>query len=131
MSFNDKISKALASTLTYLDKAVSALRKGDENAFSNDVWHVAAELEYALFLFLLAFGDERNTQRPKPNPETINPSTDRVILKIRELVEGAQNFLMEGDLSNAHKHVYLARHYMFKVQESLDKKKTRSTGRKG
>jgi len=128
MSFN-KILKALSSTLTYLDKAASALRKGDENAFFNDVWHVAAELEYALFLFLLALEEsERNVQMLKPSPETINPSVGDVMLKVKELVEEAQNFLMKGDLSNAHSRVYLARHYIFKVQESLDKKKTRACG---
>jgi|YelNatPaOPRAMG01_1025707.scaffolds.fasta_scaffold00379_17 hypothetical protein len=129
MSFNDKILKALSSTLTYLDKAVSALRKGDENAFSNDMWHVAAELEYALFLFLLTLeGSGQNIQRLKPNSETINPPVGDVMLKVKELVEESQNFLMKGDFSNAYRCVYLARHYIFKVQESLDKKTTRARG---
>lgn len=123
MAFNDKISKALASALYHADKSISALKSGDEKAFSNDLWHVAAELEYALFLFSLTLKNERNVQMPKPNPNPKDLQTDHIMLKVKELIEEAQNLLKSGDLPNAHKNAYQARHYIFKLQENMGKEK--------
>ncbi|MEM0058230.1 MAG: hypothetical protein QXG58_06675 [Candidatus Bathyarchaeia archaeon] len=129
MTFNEKISLALLSALNHLNKSISALKRGDENAFSNDVWHVAAELEYALFLFSLMLGEGRSVPASKLNPDPKNLPTEAIMLRVRELIEEAQGFLKVGSLSNALRSTYLARHYLFKVQEGLSGKK-HGVGRK-
>lgn len=123
MALNEKISRTLLSALNHLNKSISALKEGDENAFSNDVWHVAAELEYALFLFSLMLGEDRSVPASKPNPDPKNLPTDAIMSRVKELIQEAQGFLKVGSLLNAHKSVYLARHYLFKVQEGLSRKK--------
>jgi hypothetical protein len=123
MATNDKILKALETALNRLDEAISALKSINENAFSNGVWHVAAELEYALFLFSLAVGSENSMPVAKPNPEIKNMQMDNIVLKVKELVGEAQKSIMDGHLLNAYRSAYLARHFIFKVQESLNKKK--------
>jgi len=123
MATNDKILKALESALNRLDEAISALKSRDENAFSNGVWHVAAELEYALFLFSLAVGSENSMPVAKLNPEIKNMQMDNIVLKVKELVGEAQKSIMDGQLLNAYRSAYLARHFIFKAQESLNKKK--------
>jgi hypothetical protein len=129
MITNDKILKALETALNRLDEAISALKSKNENAFSNGVWHVAAELEYALFLFSLAVGSENSMPVDKPNPELKNMQIGNVVLKVKELVSEAQKSIKDGQLLNAYKSAYLARHHIFKVQESLNKKKRETSKR--
>lgn len=129
MAFNDRILKALSSALQYANKSVSALESGDENSFLNNLWHVAAELEYALFLFSLALKIEQNVQMPKLNPNPRGMQTNSIMLKVKELIERAQNILRGVDLLNAHRNTYMARYYIFKLQENLDRK--RVSRRKG
>ncbi len=123
MIANDKILKALESALNHLKLSTSALKNSDENAFSNSVWHVAAELEYALFLFSLAFGNNYDTLKVKPNPEPKNLQFDSVIGEVENLLEEAKKLTSSGNLLDAYKSAYMARHRVFKVQEILAKKK--------
>lgn len=123
MVSNEKILKTLESAINHLDNSISMLKGKDEDAFSNSIWHVAAELEYALFLFYLAIGNGYNVSPAKLNPEFKVLQMDQAMLKVRELVNEAQKSVRDDDLVNAYKNAYLARHYVFKVQESLTKKK--------
>ncbi|MEM2338015.1 MAG: hypothetical protein QXP06_05375 [Candidatus Bathyarchaeia archaeon] len=123
MSSIDKISKALKSAISYLDNSILSLRNKDENAFSNSVWHVAAELEYALFLFSITLGNGHNVSIAKSNPEVKSIQMDQVMLKVKGLISEAEESIGKGELSDAYKNVYLARHYVFNVQENLTKKK--------
>lgn len=123
MTYSDKILMALESATKHLDDSIFALKSGHEDAFSNHVWHVAAELEYALFLLLLTAENEQRAFLSKPNPEPKNLQMEQVILDAKELVGVAQESLKAGDLINAYKSAYLARLHIFKVQESLTKKK--------
>ncbi|MEM2447113.1 MAG: hypothetical protein QW734_10705 [Candidatus Bathyarchaeia archaeon] len=130
MTYNSKILKAFESVIKHLETSISALKHNDKDAFSNGVWHAAAELEYTLFLFFLAVGDEHKMSLAKLNPDPKSLQIDQAILKVKELVDKAQNLFRVGDIINAYKSVYLARHYVFRVQESLTKNKHKVGGRK-
>jgi len=123
MTDSDKILEALESTIKHLEGCISALKGCYENVFSDNVWHVAAHLEYALFMLSLNLGNGHTASSVKLNPEPKGLPIEQAMLKVRELVGAAQSFLKAGDLMNAYKNAYLARHYIFKVQESLAKKK--------
>lgn len=123
MIVKDKILKALESALNHLKLSTLALKNRDENAFSNSVWHVAAELEYALFLFSLTFGNKYDELKIKVNPESKNLQFDSVMAEVEDLLEEAEKLIGNGNLLDAYKSAYMARHRVFKVQEILAKKK--------
>jgi len=129
MTSSDKILEVLEFTIKYLDGCISALKGGYENAFSDNVWHVAAQLEYALFMLSLNLGNGHTASSVKLNPEPKGLPINQTMLKVKELVNAAQSFLEAGDLVNAYRIAYLARHYIFKVQESLVKKKHKAVKR--
>ncbi|MEM2971049.1 MAG: hypothetical protein QW270_01305 [Candidatus Bathyarchaeia archaeon] len=119
MAVNEKVSKALKTAANYLEKSISAFNQKDEASFSDGLWHVAAELEYALFIFSITFQNE-NVSSWKPNLEktNINPALEDV----RTLLSEAERFVIDGRLLESYKNVYVARNYIRKVQEVLAKK---------
>ncbi|MEM2250283.1 MAG: hypothetical protein QXR79_03405 [Candidatus Bathyarchaeia archaeon] len=128
MATNDKILKALESATSHLGKSTSALSSGDENSFTKHFWHVAAELEYALFLFSLIFQEENvDKSKWKPNPDFKRDNIDGILAEICGLLDNARKFLTSGKLLDAYKGVYVARHCVFAVEESLAKKKRESS----
>ncbi|MEM3553468.1 MAG: hypothetical protein QXH40_01325 [Candidatus Bathyarchaeia archaeon] len=131
MAANDKILKALESATSYLEKSASALSSGDENSFTKHFWHVAAELEYALFLFSLIFQEENvDKSKWKPNPDMKKDNINGVLAEVRSLLENAKKFLTSGKLLDAYKGIYVARHCVFAVEENLAKKKRESSKNK-
>ena len=123
MVSNDKILRALESATSYLKKSISALKSGNENSFTEHFWHVAAELEYALFMFSLIFKEEIDKSKWKPNPEMKRDNVNDVLAEVRSLLDNAKKFLASGKVLNAYKSVYVARHRVFAVEENLAKKK--------
>ncbi len=124
MASNDKILKALESAINYLEKSLSALNSGNENSFTEHFWHVAAELEYALFMFSLIFQEENiEKSKWKPNPDIKKDELRNVLAEVRSLLDGAKKFLLGGKVLDAYKGVYVARHRVFAVEENLAKKK--------
>ncbi|MEM3616547.1 MAG: hypothetical protein QXN95_00030 [Candidatus Bathyarchaeia archaeon] len=124
MAFNDKILKALESAANYLTKSISALSSGDENSFTEHFWHVAAELEYALFMFSLTFQEENvDKSKWKPNPDIKKDDIHNVLAEVHSLLDDAKRLLVSGKVLDAYKDVYGARHCVFAVEENLAKKK--------
>jgi hypothetical protein len=123
MPINEKMSKALKSAATHLENSILALNKKDENSSDDSLWHVAAELEYALFLFSITFSDEGNSFSWKRKPELKKTETDSMLAEVKNLLSEAERFVVNERLPDAYKSAYVARHYVFKVQEDLAKKK--------
>ncbi|MEM1539978.1 MAG: hypothetical protein QXJ07_01135 [Candidatus Bathyarchaeia archaeon] len=124
MVANDKILKALESATSYLEKSASALNSGDESSFTKHFWHVAAELEYALFMFSLIFQEESvNKSKWKSNPNMKRDDINGTLAEVRSLLDNAKKFLTSGKLLDAYKSVYMARHHVFAVEENLANKK--------
>jgi hypothetical protein len=122
MAINGKISNALKSAAAYLENSISALNKKDESSFADSLWHVAAELEYALFLFSITFPDESNLSSWKRNPK-LKIETGSTLAEVKNLLNKAERFVVEERLLDAYKSAYVARHYVLKTQEDLAKKK--------
>lgn len=123
MAANDKILKALKTAMKYMADSVSALKKKDENSFADSLWHAAAELEYALFLFSIMFQNENETAKWKPNPDLKKMETSALLTEAHGLLEDAEKHMASKKLLDAYKSAYVARHYLLKTQEDLAKKK--------
>ncbi|MGC8998885.1 MAG: hypothetical protein ACP5JW_05775 [Candidatus Bathyarchaeia archaeon] len=124
MVSNDKILKALESATSYLEKSVSALKSGNENSFTENFWHVAAELEYAIFMFSLMVQEESvDKSKWKPNPDVKKDNIRNVLAEVQGMLDNAKKFLTGGKVLDAYKSVYVARHCVFAVEENLAKKK--------
>ena len=122
MAINEKVSNALKSAVAHLENSISALNKNDENLFANSLWHVAAELEYALFLFSIMFPDENSLSSWKRKSE-LKIEVGSMLVEVKNLLNEAKKFVLDGRLLDAYRSAYIARHYMLKVQEDLAKKK--------
>jgi hypothetical protein len=122
MAINEKVSNALKSAVAHLENSISALNKNDENLFANSLWHVAAELEYALFLFSIMFPDENSLSSWKRKSE-LKIEAGSMLVEVENLLNEAKKFVLDGRLLDAYRSAYIARHYVLKVQEDLAKKK--------
>jgi len=122
MTINEKISKALKSATNHLDNSMLALNKKDENSFADSLWHVAAELEYVLFLFSITFPNESDPSKWKLNLE-LKSETGSMLTDVGNLLDEAEMLVMNERLVDAYKDAYTARHNILKIQENLAKKK--------
>jgi hypothetical protein len=128
MTVNEKIHKTLKTANGYLEKSITALNNKDENLFSECLWHVAAELEYALFLFSITLQNENNLVNLKQNPKKIDAMPN--LGEVQSLLNEAERFMANAKLLEAYKNVYMARHYTLKIQEGLAKKKREALKKK-
>jgi len=129
MAAKEKISKGLKSATTHLENSILALNKKDEDSFADSLWHVAAELEYTLFLFSITFQNEEDLSKWKPNPEP-KIETGSTLMGAQNLLKEAEKFVMNERLLDAYKSAYVARHYVLRVQEDLAKKKRKMLKKK-
>jgi tRNA G37 N-methylase Trm5 len=122
MSMNRKILTAITSALNYLESSMGALSNKDEDSFAKGVWHVVAELEYALFLFSIVL---QNSVAPKPkaDPNLKNAEVNQIIADANQFLKDAETLVKDGKLLEAHENVRSARNYILKVQEALSKRK--------
>lgn len=130
MTANEKILKSLKSALNYLKNSMLALNKKDESSFAGSLWHAAAELEYALFLFSMTFQNESDRLKWKPNPELKKIETSPALVEVQNLLDEAEKCMVNEKLQDAYKSAYVARHYVLKVQEDLARKKREALKKK-
>jgi len=123
MTVNEKIQKAVDDASACLKDSIAEFAKKNEESFADRVWHVGAELEYALFLFSMMFPDESSVSKRKPNPELKNIDTATILADCQTLLDEAGKQLAKGKLKESYKTAYVARHYILKVQEDIAKKK--------
>ena len=123
MGANEKILLALKSAATYLENSIRALAKKDENSLTANVWHVAAELEYALFMFSIAFEEEADKLKLRSNPRLKKVEVDSALVTVQQLLKAVFKHMKEKNLLEAYKEANIARHYMLKVQRDFARKK--------
>ena len=130
MAVNDKISKALKSAINHLEDSISTLKNKDENSFADAVWHVAAELEYALFLFSVTLQNEKDKSGWRINPKRKKYEVGQTLVTVQSLLNEAEKHMESKKLLDAYKKTYIARHHILKVQEDLAKKKREALKKK-
>jgi hypothetical protein len=123
MAANAKILKALKSAATYLENSIRASAEKDENSLMDNVWHVAAELEYVLFLFSIAFKEEADKLKSRSKPRFRKVEVDSALVMVQKLLKAVFKHMKEKSLLEAYKEANIARHYMLKVQRDFAKKK--------
>jgi hypothetical protein len=130
MAANEKILKALKSAITYLDNSMLAVGKKDENPLEYSVWRVAAELEYALFLFSITVQDEIDTSKWKLNPKLKKVEVGPTLVTVQDLLNEAEESMKDEKLIDAYRNASIARHYILKIQKDFTKKKREALKKK-
>lgn len=130
MAANKKILKALKSAITYVDNSMPAMDKKDENSLADTIWHVAAELEYVLFLFSITVQDKVDKSKWKLNPKLKKVELDPTLVTVQDLLNEAEKCMKNEKLLDAYKSAYIARHYILKVQKEFARKKREALKKK-
>lgn len=130
MAANKKILKALKSAITYVDNSMPAMDKKDENSLADSIWHVAAELEYVLFLFSITVKDKVDKSKWKLNPKLKKVELGPTLVTVQDLLNEAEKCTKNEKLLDAYKSAYIARHYILKVQKEFARKKREALKKK-
>lgn len=123
MALDEKILMSLKSAATYLESSTLALDKEDEGLLADNLWHVAAELEYALFLLSVKTQNENDIPRLKSNLGFKKADVDSKLVDVKNLLNEAEKFFLSGRLQEAYKSAYVARQRTLMVEDDLGKKK--------
>jgi len=130
MTTNKKMLKALKSAITYLDNSMLAMDKKDDNLLTDSVWHLAAELEYALFLFSMTVQNEIDKSKWKLNPKLKKAEVRPTLVAVQDLLNETEKCIKNEKLLDAYKSAYIARNYMLKIQKDFAKKKREALKKK-
>jgi hypothetical protein len=130
MATNKKILKALKSAITYVDNSMPAMDKKDENSLADSIWHVAAELEYVLFLFSITVRDKVDKSKWKLNPKLKKVELGPTLVTVQDLLNEAEKCTKNEKLLDAYKSAYIARNYILKVQKEFARKKREALKKK-
>jgi len=130
MTTEDKILKSLASAMIYLENSKLALNEKDKSALADDVWHVAAELEYILFLFSITVQDENDKSKWNVNPKSKKLEVTPTLIAVRDLLGKAEKSIKNKKLLDAYKSAYIARHHILRLQKDFAKKKREALKKK-
>jgi len=131
MAADEKISNALKSATTHLKNSRSIIdRKADNSLLEDSVWHVAAELEYALFLFSTKVQSENDRSKWKLNPKLKKVEVGQMLVTVQDLLDDAEKFMTNEKLLGAYKSAYIARHYILEIQKDFAKKKREALKKK-
>jgi len=118
MPYNDKVLKSLDMALNYYNSSLSIINTAkDKKVLENHFWHVLSELEYTLFVLSLMFNKEEYEQYlPKQNEMEKNNTP------ISKLLTDAKQSVINNNVFEAYKNVYMARYYATKIYNLLRKK---------
>jgi hypothetical protein len=130
MTTNKKMLKSLKSAITYLDNSILAMDKKDDALLADSVWHLAAELEYALFLFSMTVQNEIAESKWKLNPKLKKVEVGPTLVTVQDLLNEAEKCVKNEKLLDAYKSAYIARNYILKVQKDFAKKKREAIRKK-
>jgi len=101
---------------------MQALVNRDENGVAGSVWRAAAELEYTNFLFSIIQG-ESESRSWKLDPRSKQVEIGPLLVSAQDLLRKAENGLDVSELHEAYKQTWMARGYLLKIQEILEKRR--------
>lgn len=123
MTVNEKILRSLKSAVMYLENSAFALEKKDEEMLADNIWHVAAELEYALFLLSITTQNENGTPELRSKHRSKEADVDSTLVDVKNLLNEAEESVLSGRLQDAYESAYAARHCVLKIKDDLAKKR--------
>ncbi|MGD8546313.1 MAG: hypothetical protein PVH12_09080 [Candidatus Bathyarchaeota archaeon] len=130
MASNPKILKALKLAITQLDSSLDAEDATAGKPPEETVWHAAAEVEYALFLFSVSIEEETQKSKWKINPKLKKAEVKPLLVEVQSLLETAEKKLKNDDLLNAYKNASIARDYLLRIQKRFTKEKREALKKK-
>ncbi len=119
----EKLTRAIASARGHLEDSMKVVSKGNYEDVSGIVWRVAADIEYALFLFSIMHQDESRSSSWKLDLRLKDVEVDPVLASTRNLLEEAESKIEAGEIREAHQKTWMARGYLLKLQEFFEKKR--------
>lgn len=122
MEHQQKIIEAIKSSINHLESSMQALVNRDENGVAGSVWRAAAELEYTNFLFSIIQG-ESESRSWKLDPRSKQVEIGPLLVSAQDLLREAENGLDVSELHEAYKKTWMARGYLLKIQEILEKRR--------
>ena len=122
MAVDEKILQSLKSAMMYLENSAIALDKKDEKLLADSIWHVAAELEYALFLLSIKMQNEISVLKPKSNLESKKVDVDSMMVDVKNLLNEAEMSVLNGRLHNAYKSAMLQGIVYLRLRKTLPKR---------
>jgi len=129
MEQQKSIIEALTSAISHLENSMKALVNKDENKVMTSVWKSAADLEYANFLFSIT------REKPKSSSWKLDLRSKQVeigplLVSAQDLIKEAKNDLDADGLLEAYKKTWVARGYLLKVSDILQKAQKKSEAKK-
>jgi hypothetical protein len=119
----EKMLRSLKSAVAYLENSALASEKEDEGLLADNVWHAAAELEYALFLLSIATQSENGVPESRSNRRSKEVDVGSTLVDVKSLMNKTQEFVLGGRLKEAYESAYAARNRLLTIKEILAKKR--------
>jgi hypothetical protein len=122
MEHQQKIIEAIKSAINHLESSMKCLVNSDENGVAGAVWRAAADLEYANFLFSV-MQDESESRSWKLDLRSKQVDIGPLLVSAQDLLREAEIGLDVSELHEVYKKTWIARGYLLKVQEILEKRR--------
>jgi hypothetical protein len=129
MKQQKNITEALTSVINHLENTLKALVNKDENKVMTSVWKSAADLEYANFLFSIPREKQKNHSW-KLDLRSKQVEIRPLLVSAQDLVKEAKSDLDANGLLKAYKKTWMARGYLLKVSNILQKAQKKSESKK-
>jgi len=120
MEKQKSITEALRSATSHLENSIKALMNKDENRVIVSVWKAAADLEYTNFLFSITRDKPRNSSW-KLDVRSKQVEIGTLLMSAQNLIKKAKNDLDADGYLEAYKKTWMARGYLLKVSDVLQK----------
>jgi hypothetical protein len=129
MEQQKSISETLTSAISHLENSMKALVNKDENRVMASVWKAAADLEYANFLFSIT-RDKPKSSSWKLDLRSKQVEIGPLLVSAQDLIKEAKSDLDADELPKAYKKTWMARGYLLKVSDILQKAQKKSEPKK-
>jgi hypothetical protein len=129
MEQQKRIIEALTSAINHLENSMKALVNRDENRVMSSVWKAASDLEYANFLFSIT-QDEPKSHSWKLDLRSKQVEIGPLLVSAQDLIKEAKSDLDANGSLEAYKKTWMARGYLLKVYDTLQKAQKKSGSKK-
>ena len=125
MKVKNKITKALILALSFVNESIIAVDKEDYKMLADNIWHLAAELEYALFLLTVSIEREHDISSWTPGPNIQSRELKPTLDQTKDLITKITRQMSDNELLDAYENTFRARKNVLRVQKYLERKNKR------